>query len=179
MLKRLITPALAATLFVAACDTSPTGSQVDTQASDDYALVMFGESGSALEGLMGPTAGGPPFDGSTLRAPLPDSLALTDEQIAAMRALREAFRAEHQDELAALRAIFEAARAARQAGATREEVHAILIEARPIVEALRADVQALHEALRAVLTDAQREWLAANRPPHVPNLPHRRRMGPG
>jgi Spy/CpxP family protein refolding chaperone len=114
-----------------------------------------------------------------LRAPLPDSLALTDEQIAAMRALREAFRAEHQDELAALRAIFEAARAARLAGATREEVHAILLDARPIVEALRADVQALHEALRAVLTDAQREWLAANRPPHVPNMPHRRRMGPG
>jgi len=173
MLKRLLTPALAATLFVSACDLSPTAPASAALGSDDYALVMFGEPGASLEGTMGPDGSPKPFDGRTGRPVLPDSIALTPEQIAAMQALRDAFRADHQAELDALRAIFEEARAARIAGASHEEVRAILMEGRPLADALRPDVQALHAALRALLTDAQRAWLDAHRPPHLPRRPWR------
>lgn len=163
MFRRLLFPTIALTFAVAACSEAPTGTSTELD-SGDYALVMFGEEGAALEGTMGVQDGARPFDGRTGWARLPDSLQLTDEQRAEMRTLREAFRIEHADELEALRDIFQEARAARRAGASRMEVRAILAEGRPIVEALRPDVRALHVALRAVLTDAQRAWLAANRP---------------
>lgn len=167
MLRRLLFPTLAATLVLAACSESPLG---PTVATEDYALVMFGEYGSALEGTMGTEAAPQTFDGRSIRPQFPDSIALTAEQRAAMLTLRQAFRAEHESELNALRAIFLEARIARNSGATREAIRAILDEARPIAQALRPDVITLHEALRAVLTDAQRAWIAANRPP--------RRFGP-
>ena len=170
--KRLAIPALAATVLLTACELTPMGPTAAY--SDDYALVVFGDAGAALEGTMGPQDGPRPFDGRTARPQLPDSLALTTEQLDAIAALREAFRTEHAEELAALKAIFDEARAARQSGATRDEVRAILAEGRPIHEALREDVQALHEAIRAVFTDAQRAWLAAHRPPR----PRPRPMGP-
>lgn len=173
MLKRLFAPALAATIVLGACDTAPTaGGPGSAILADDYALVMFGEPGTALEGTMGPQAGPRPFDGRTGRPPLPDSLRLSDEQKAEMQALREAFRAAHQDELDALRAIFEEARAARQAGASREQVRAILERGRPLAIALRPAVHELHLALRAVLTDAQRAWLEAHRPRRFPRPMH-------
>lgn len=172
--KRLVIPALAATVALTACELTPTGPAA-AALSDDYALVVFGDAGAALEGTMGPQDGPRPFDGRTARPQLPDSLALTTAQLDDIAALREAFRTEHADELDALKAIFDEARTARQGGATREEVRAILAEARPIHEALRDDVQALHEAIRAVFTDAQRAWLAAHRQPR-PRGP--RPMGP-
>jgi hypothetical protein len=45
MLKRLFAPALAATLFLGACDTATTDPSASTadQVNDDYALMMFGE----------------------------------------------------------------------------------------------------------------------------------------
>lgn len=162
MLRRLLFPALALTVAITACGESPTGTSTALEA-DDYALVMFGEAGAALEGTMGAQPGDRPFDGRSGWARLPDSLRLTDEQRAEMHALREAFRLEHADELAALRAIFMEARAARRAGASRIEIRAILAEARPIVEALRPAVVELHEALWDVLTDAQKAWILAHR----------------
>jgi Spy/CpxP family protein refolding chaperone len=167
MLRKVIAPAvLALSLGLAACD-SPTATQ--SVSSDDFALVMFGEPGSSLEGTMGPQAGPMPFDGRSGFPPLPDSLKLTQAQKDSIAVLRAAFRAAHAPQLDSLKAIFEAARAARQSGATREEVRAILVTGRPIAEALRPDVVALHQAVRAVLTDAQRAWLEAHRP---------RRLGP-
>lgn len=159
MLRRSVLPTLAAFLVLAACAESTLGTT--SAVNEDYALVMFGAEGAALEGLMGPQSGPRPFDGRTARPQFPDSIALTNEQKAEAHALREAFRTEHQTSLDSLRAIFEAARAARDSGATREEVRAILVTGRPIAEALRPDVRALHVALRAILTDAQRAWIAA------------------
>ena len=162
MLRRLtVIPTLMAALVLAACAEAPTGV---TTRTDDFALVMFGEAGEALEGTMGEQDGAGPFDGRSIRPVFPDSLALTPEQRAQMLELRIAFRAEHEPQLDSLRNIFQQARLARLEGATREEVRAILETGRPIAEALRPHVIALHEALRAVLTDAQRAWLAANRP---------------
>jgi hypothetical protein len=62
-----------------------------------------------------------------------------------------------------LHAIFEEAKQARDDGATRSEVRAILEEGRPIGEALRDDVHALHDAIRDVLTDEQQTWLQSHR----------------
>lgn len=161
MLRRFaLFPTLALALVLAACGEAPTA----TTLTDDFALVMFGESGEALDGVMGPQTG-EPFDGRTRRPIFPDSLALTDAQRAEMLALRMAFRADNEAQLDSLRAVFQEARLARLEGATRAEVRAILETGRPIAEALRPDVQALHTALRAVLTDAQRAWLDAQRRP--------------
>ena len=162
MFRKTIFPVLAATLLLGACDESPvepTGAQ-----ADDYALLMFGEAGSALEGSMGPQDGARPFDGRSIMARLPDSLALTTEQVAEIEALRATFRAEHQTQIDALRAVFEEARAAREAGASREEVRAILMEGRDIAMALRFPIWQLHEAVRSVLTEEQRFWLDTHRP---------------
>ena len=154
-------------LFLSACELSSTGPSAATL-GEDYALAMFGETGTALEGTMGPHSGPRPFDGRTGRPPLPDSLKLTDAQRAQMDSIRAAFRTEHEAELDALRDIFQDARTARMAGASHEEVRAILAQGREIAQALRPAVVALHEALRAVLTDAQRAWIASHRPPHFP-----------
>lgn len=163
MLRRtLFAPALAATLLLAACDqNAPTAPQ--TLQDDDYALVMFGTAGSALEGTMG-RQGTRPYDGSTAQARLPDEIKLTDAQKAQMEALRSAFRTANAANHAALKAIFDEAKAAREAGKTRAEVRAILERGKPIADQMRAAVQALHTAIQAVLTDAQRAWLAANKP---------------
>jgi len=168
MLRKVLAPALAATLLFAACDKSPTGVTA-ASATDDYALLMFGEAGSALEGTMGPAPAGMPFDGASAYHRLPDAIALTPEQIAAIRALREAFKADHAAEIATLREIFMRARAAREAGATRDEVHAILMEGRDTAIALRPYVIALREGIWDILTPAQREWLFTHRRlPFVP-----------
>lgn len=167
MFRRLLAPALAASLVLAACDQSPTQAPAATAAETDYALVMFGEAGSALEGTMGPQ-GGRPFDGSSYRRPFPDSLRLSEEQLAAIAALREAFRTEHQEEIDALKAIFEEARAARAAGATREEIRAILEQGRDIAIALRIDLVDLHFAIWSVFTDAQKAWILSHRPHRMP-----------
>ena len=166
MLRKLIAPALAATLVLAACESST--APAATTSEDDFALVMFGEAGTSLENTMGPQTGARPFDGRSAFPPLPDSLQLTQAQRDSITALRTRFRAANQSTLDSLKAIFEAAKTARQGGATREEVRAILVTGRPLAEALRPKVIILHMAIRAVLTDAQRAWLEANRPRRFP-----------
>jgi Spy/CpxP family protein refolding chaperone len=167
MLRKLLLPTLVATLTLGACDdaaTAPTAAAMD----DDYALVMFGEPGSALEGTMGPQPGPRPFDGRSRFQHLPDSIALTDEQKAEILALREAFRTEHQEQIDSLKAIFEEARAARQAGATRLEVRAILLRARIVAMGMRLDVLELWNAIWDVLTPEQQAWLIEHRPRRLP-----------
>ncbi len=170
MLRRLIAPALAATLVLAACDsTTGPDEAATTSAQDDYALVMFGEAGSALEGTMGTQDGRRPFDGRSWRRPFPDSIALSQAQKDSIAALRLAFRVAHQPQLDSLKAIFEAAKAAREAGATREEVRAILVQGRPIAMAIRIDLVDLHYAIWQVYTPAQKAWILRHRPRRMPN----------
>lgn len=162
MLRKFIAPALVATLVVAACDKVPT--QPATSADQDYALVMFGEAGSSLEGTMGPQTGDHPFDGRSYRRPFPDSIALSETQADSIAALREAFRVAHAPQLDSLRAIFELARLAHEDGATREEIRAILETGKPIALALRVDLVDLHYAVWSVYTPAQKAWIIAHRP---------------
>jgi Spy/CpxP family protein refolding chaperone len=165
----------AAGLVLVACSDSPTQ---PSENEDDYSLVMFGQSGSALEGTLGPQ-GGRPFDGRSGAPRLPEALALSDEQRTEIEALREAFKADHQTELDAMRAIFEEARDAREGGASRDEVRAILEEGRTIGQGLREEVHALHEAILGVLTDEQREWLESHRPRPPRGLDAQGPRGPG
>jgi len=147
-------------LVLTAC-ASPTA---PVEPAEDYSLVMFGEQGSSLEGTMGAQPANHPVDGRTGRAQLPDSLKLTPQQMAAIKVLRDNFKEANKARLDSLRDIFTRARDARRNGATREEIHAILVTSRPIVQALRPAVFQLHVAIRAVFTPAQRAWLDAHRP---------------
>lgn len=166
--------ALGAALTLAACSDDSISGPTISASEDDYALLAFGEYGASLEGTMG-EQGTRAFDGRTGNARLPEELRLTDEQKAAIQALREEFRSAHQEDLDALRAIFSEARAARQAGASREEVHAILEQGRPLIQGLRTAVRNLHEAINAILTPEQREY----RRRHRPRMPAMIGPGPG
>lgn len=159
-------PLLALAFGLAACE-SPTAATLASP-DEDYALVMFGEIGSALEGTLGTQSGSRPMDGRTWMARLPDSLAITATQRTAIGALRAAFRQNNTAALDSLRQVFVRAREARRAGATQEQVRAILVTGRPIAEALRPKVLSLHLAIWSVLSDSQRAWLIANRPPAPP-----------
>jgi Spy/CpxP family protein refolding chaperone len=97
-------------------------------------------------------------------ARLPDELQLTAEQKAAIAALHEAFQADHADEVAALRQLEEQIKQKRRSGASREEIHALLEQARPILEGMAADFAKLQEDIWAIYTDAQRAWIEAHKP---------------
>jgi hypothetical protein len=96
--------------------------------------------------------------------PLPDSLALSTEQKAAIADLHEAFTAATAADVAALKAIEAEARAARASGKSREEIGAILAGARPILARLHAAFEELQVAVWAVYTPAQQAWVQAHRP---------------
>jgi len=167
MLSRRPLLALLALTTLAGCGTSPVAanSVVDTP---DYALVLFGDAGLALQETLGPQ-GPSAFDGRSegLDA-LAGDLRLTPEQRAEIRSLREAFRAEHRDRLEALRSVMERARTARAEGNSREELRLLRQEGRTLAQEIRQAVHTLHQATLAVLTDAQRNWLAQRRPPRPP-----------
>jgi Spy/CpxP family protein refolding chaperone len=85
-----------------------------------------------------------------------DRPRLTEEQIAQIRALHQAFQEAMADEIAAIKAAHQAARLAHQNGASREEIAAILAEVADEIAALRHAEHRLREAIQDVLTDDQR-----------------------
>jgi len=158
---RRITPVLAAALLIAACDRGPTESAAVDEATFEAVLETAGEGLSAA--------------GFLDRAPA--GLRLTAEQRAAIRTINEQFRQTNKADLDALAAITREAMIARRNGATPEAVRAILERSRPIRERLAPAFAQLARALNAVLTDAQRAWLAGNARrlgPQLPPLPARR-----
>lgn len=153
-MKLRIAAFLAAVAFVSACDNAATG----PNASRDAALlVQFDAQATMDSATLVPR--GPAFDND---GP-PDSLKLTDAQKAAIKALHDAFAAAHKAQFDQLRAIREEARAAIQAGKTRAEVRAIMDKSRTIMEAMKADFEALRAAVAAILTPAQQAWAASHR----------------
>ena len=134
-----------------------------TSPVEDYSLVMFGESGAALSGMMKPQSETQPTDGSTAFR-LSPALQLTQEQFEAIKALKNAFRTEHATQLQALHEIFQQAREARESGATREQVRTILEQSRNIAQSLREPVMQLHLAILEILSPEQKAWLIAHRP---------------
>ncbi len=89
---------------------------------------------------------------------------LTEEQVAQIRTLKEAFQESIADELAAIKEAHQAARAAHQAGASNEEIRAILESVKDEMEAVRAAEKQLMEDILAVLTPEQRaNWCVIRR----------------
>ena len=97
-------------------------------------------------------------------ARLPDDLRLTAEQKAAIAELHEAFMQASADEVQALRGIEQQVRQLRRAGGSREEILALLADAKVIRDKLAEDFAALQEAIWAIYTPAQRAWIEAHKP---------------
>jgi len=97
-------------------------------------------------------------------AQLPDNLALTTEQKAAIAALHDAFKAATAADVAALQALESQARAAKQAGKSPEELRAILQQGAPILARLAVAFATLQAAIWQVYTPEQRAWIEAHRP---------------
>jgi len=141
--------ALAGTVVLAACSSDSSG----PSESDGLSLIPeFAESMASSVDAGG--IGG---------ARLPDQLALSTEQKAAIAALHEAFKTATAGDIAALRALEAEARAAHAAG-QREAVQAILARGAPILARLGLAFATLQAAIWQVYTPEQRAWLAAHRP---------------
>jgi hypothetical protein len=87
--------------------------------------------------------------------PEPRPCALTEAQRNEISTLRAAFQEENAADMALIRAVHDRARAAQAAGASRDQISAILAEAKPALERLRAAREALHASIQAVLTPQQ------------------------
>jgi Spy/CpxP family protein refolding chaperone len=160
MLRKLV-PILSVALLLAACDRGPTESRAPDNVSMDV-LLESADQGASATGFLG-------------RAPA--GLQLTAEQRAAIRTINERFTATHRADLDALAAITREAITAQRNGATPDAIRAILERSRPIRERLTPAFAQLARELNAVLTDAQRAWLAENARRHgaqLPPLPPRR-----
>ena len=153
-MKLRIAALLAAVAFVSACDNAATGPNA---LRDESTLLQFDAQATMDSATLVPR--GPAYD----QAGPPDSLKLTDAQKAAIKALHDAFAAAHKTQFDQLKAIREEARAAIKAGKTRAEVRAIMEKSRVIMEAMKADFEALRAAVAAVLTPEQKAWAAAHR----------------
>ena len=171
-LSRLF-PLVAGAVLLAACDRSPTQPTLAAELSlvDPYVLTFSASNGLPAEPFHVGGPGSRP-DARGPGAPFPDDLKLTDAQKTAIQAARNAFQTANAADLAALEAIHQEARAAMQAGKTRAEVRAIIEKAKPILGRLKGGFDALHAAIEAVLTPAQKAWIAAHKPegppPHGP-----------
>jgi Spy/CpxP family protein refolding chaperone len=93
---------------------------------------------------------------------LPDNLKLSAEQQAKIAAAVQAAEQANKADLQALDDINRKAQEAIKARKTRAEVSAILAQAAPILQRLSAAAVAFHSQILAILTQAQRDWLAAN-----------------
>ncbi|HET9985559.1 MAG TPA: Spy/CpxP family protein refolding chaperone [Longimicrobiales bacterium] len=152
-MRKLLVFALAAGLF-AGCGKDTTA----PPASADDAL-----SAATLAGGAG-LGDGPGVHGVGFLRALPPELKLSADQQARIKALREAFQQANKADLDALRAIMKQARDARKGGQTRDQLRQVLEQARPIHERLAPAVQKLRTDIEAVLTPAQKDWLAAHGP---------------
>ncbi len=135
---------------VAACAEDATSPEPDVQLFEDAAVLAYGSMDMA-------------YPGDRFFAKLqslPDRIALTPQQVEAIRALVQAFQEATAEDKAALAAIHEEARAAKQAGATPEEIRAILAQGHEIRARLHEAERQLHADILALLTPEQVAWLA-------------------
>ena len=148
-MRRIALVTLAA-LSLAACSR-------DTTAPDTLSLTIE----SAGTGTALTLAGG--YDAGTyqnrLANGLPDSLKLSSDQQAAIRALIAAFETSTKADRDALQRIL---RRAREAG--RGSAAGILAEGVPIIARLQAAETKLKSDIDAILTAEQRAWLASHSP---------------
>jgi Spy/CpxP family protein refolding chaperone len=95
-------------------------------------------------------------------AVFPDTLKLTTAQKESITSLRTAFETANKADLVSLKAIYEQASAANKAGKPAADVRAVLALSKPILARMAARFDTLKAAIAAVLTPAQRAWIAAH-----------------
>ena len=152
-MKLRIMALIATVSLIAACERSSTA-----PIADDNAVLAFNAQNLLDSASLVPR--GPAFDNG--RTGMPDSLKLTPAQIASIQALHDVFAAAHKAQFDQLKAIHDEALAAIKAGKARDEVRAILAKSKPIMDAMKADFEALRAAIATVLTPAQKAWAAAH-----------------
>jgi Spy/CpxP family protein refolding chaperone len=143
---------------IAACAEDTAAPTTDTLLLDDAAVLAFGAMDMADPGS---------HFIARLNS-LPDSIKLASEQRTQIRALIANFINASRADMEALAAIHQEARAAREAGKTEAEIRAIFARGDEIRARLHAAEAKLHADIAALLTPAQRAWLA--------NLPMRRQQ---
>ena len=148
-------------LFAAAAFTLAACSNETTSPGSDLATIGSGSYGGALT-----LAGGYDADiyQNRLINALPDSLRLTSEQSAKIKALIEAFQQATKADREALGAILREAKQAMEQKKPRSEVEAILAKGTELRKRLAEAEAKLKSDIDAVLTAEQRAWLAAHAP---------------
>lgn len=140
-----------AALALAACEKDASAPVTDNLLLDDAALLAYGSMDMA-------------HPGSHFLArlnSLPDSIKLTAEQRIQIHALMTAFVNATRPDMEALVAILQEARAAHQAGASEAEIRAIFARGDAIRARLHEAEARLRANIEAVLTPAQKAWLAS------------------
>ncbi|MEP6905639.1 MAG: Spy/CpxP family protein refolding chaperone [Gemmatimonadales bacterium] len=147
-----------ATLVACSSDNTTSPATSTDQQVTDFSIDAFG---SVLT-----SAGGYDAELYELRLfhALPDDLKLTSDQETQIKALVEAYKKDTKADNDALDAILKQAREAVKAKKTAAEVKAILDHGAPIVAKLNAAAEALKTKIDAILTPAQRAWLADHAP---------------
>ena len=95
---------------------------------------------------------------------LPDSLKLSADQQAKIKALSEAFQAATKADREALGAVLKEARDAKKGGTSKDEVGKILAKGAAIAARLATAETKLKSDIDAILTADQRAWLASHQP---------------
>ena len=158
-MRRIAFITIAAAALVAC--SSETTAPNSTAATDEITSFSIGAFGTALTSV-----GGYDADLYQLRLAhgLPDDLKLTADQQARIKALVDAFQAATKADREALIALLRSAEDARKAKKSKAEIKAILDQGIPIHARLAAAEADLKAHIDAVLTPAQRDWLAAHAP---------------
>jgi hypothetical protein len=165
---------VAVTLLAAACGD---GGSAPVAPVDAAALAARNDSAMAEAAQYADrTTGEPAVTAAVLGFRFPAHLALSAAQEAQIRALQAAHAEAVRADAAAMAAIMADARAAMAAGKPRSEVEAILARGRAIAERLAAAGTRLAAAIDAVLTPAQRAWLAACLRPPMPTAEQRQQL---
>lgn len=155
MMRKILAVAALGLAGLMACST-------ETVAPDDLALLDVDVTDLVPDYAISSAA---VVDGAGIGAArLPDDLQLSAEQKAAIAGLHDAFQQENADEVQALRAIEQQIRQLRRSGGAREEMEALVADAREIIEGLADDFAALQEAIWAIYTPEQRAWIESHKP---------------
>jgi Spy/CpxP family protein refolding chaperone len=161
---RMLSAAVSVAALILACSndstTSSNGSTTGLPANADAAVLTAFGAGAWVGGVGADGIEGVGHLGWRLNE-LPDSLALTADQQAAITALVDAFKTSNSADLDALSAIREQAEAAREAGVPEDSVHAILESGDAVRARLHAAEQELVTRIEAILTDEQKAYLSA------------------
>jgi Spy/CpxP family protein refolding chaperone len=139
---------------LAGCGKEPTGLATPTPQPG-------GAETAGVAGANGSTAGRP--DAGLLRR-LPANLALTAAQKQAIQGYVKSFAESTKADRQALVALLKQARDARQGGASKDQLKAILEQGKPIRQRMQPARQQLRQQIEGVLTADQKAWLAANAP---------------